>query len=233
MMAVVTGPPGSGKSFYAVCKAIDAVESGKFLVTNFPLIENWEETVANHHPLRYMIPGRRRALAKRFRQRSFYSPDLTELSRLRFEGRAEGRAVAVIDEAHQALNARMWNDSDRAEHIRFFTQHRHVGLDLFLLTQDLQNIDRQVRALLEYHISLRNLRRMKVMGIPVSPINLFLAIWLWHSGPKNVVKRELFPLNWRKKLYDTHGYAPPPTDGAIWLPRSLEPDGGREPEHAA
>lgn len=224
MIATVTGPPGAGKSFYAVRKAVDAVESGRYLVTNFPLVDGWEEIVARHHVLRWMIPGRRRAIAQRIRERSFYTEDVSELARLRFAGTAEGRAVAIVDEAHNFMNARTWNDAGRLDVVRFFTQHRKVGLDVYLITQDLQNIDRQVRGLLEYHVTLRNLRRMKVMGVPVSPVNCFLAVWQWHSAGRAVVKREVFALNYAKRLYDTHGtsfgFEAAPPD-AIWLPRGV------------
>lgn len=221
MIALVTGPPGAGKSYYAVRKAIDSAEAGKFVVANFPLVDGWEEKVANHHPLRWVIPGRRRELAAQMRRRSFFSEDVRELSRLRFPGKAEGRAVAIIDEAHNFMNSRTWRDEDRLEVLKFFTQHRKVGLDVYLVTQDAGNIDRQVRALFEYHVTLRNLRRMKVAGIPVSPFNLFLAIWQWHSGAKAIVRREAYRLNWTAKLYDTYGtsfgFEAAPED-AIWLP---------------
>lgn len=237
MIALVTGPPGAGKSYYAVRKAVEAVESGKYLVTNFPLVDDWERKVANHHPLRWLMPGRRRALEQRYRERSFFSEDVSELARLRFDGHKEGRAVAIIDEAHGFMNSRLWRDEDRLDVVRFFTQHRKVGLDVYLVTQDANNIDRQVRGLFEYHVSLRNLRRMKLAGIPVSPINTFLAIWQWFSGAKSIVKRELFTLDYRKNLYDTHGTSfgfEQDPDDAIRLPRSVGPDDrAREREQPA
>lgn len=232
MIAIVTGPPGAGKSFYAVRKAIDSLERGKYLATNVPLREDWVERAVNRHPLRWAIPGRRRSLQRKWAARTFHSQELHELLSVRLRGRDEGRGVMVLDEAHRWLNARTWKDEDRLALLRFFSAHRHYGWDLYLITQDINNIDRQVRALFEYHVTLRNLRRMKVLGVPVSPVNFFLAVWQWHAASSAVVKREAYRLNYAAKLYDTHGLAADlaEDDGAIWLPAAPElrtqPDGG-------
>jgi zona occludens toxin len=223
VIAIVTGPPGSGKSYYAVRKMIDSLEAGKYVATNLALEDDWIPRAVNRHPLRWAMPGRRAALKRRWSEHSIHCAGddaLNELLNIRLRGRGEGRGVMVLDEAHHWMNARTWKDEDRLRLLRFFSSHRHFGWDVYLLTQDLHNIDRQVRALFEYHITLRNLRKMKVAGIPVSPVNLFLAIWQWHSGAKSIVKREAYRLNYAAKLYDTHGLAGQlaDDDSVTWLP---------------
>jgi zona occludens toxin len=225
VIAIVTGPPGSGKSFYAVRKMIDQLERGRYVATNLALEPDWIERAVNRHPLRWAIPGRRRRLTQRWQDRSFHATGegaLNELLNVRLRGKGEGRGVMVLDEAHHWMNARTWKDEDRLRLLRFFASHRHYGWDVYLLTQDISNIDRQVRALFEYHITLRNLRNMKVVGVPVSPINLFLAVWQWHAGAKAIVKREAYRLNYASKLYDTHGLAAELADepGVRWLPHA-------------
>jgi zona occludens toxin (predicted ATPase) len=226
VIAIVTGPPGSGKSFYAVRKIIDSLEAGKFVATNLAMREDWIDRAVNRHPMRWAIPGRRRSLLKRWKSHTYLGSELEQLMQVRLRGSGEGRGVMVLDEAHHWMNARTWSDTDRLKLLRFFSAHRHYGWDIYLLTQDINNIDRQVRALFEYHIQLSNLKKFKVAGVPVSPCNLFLARWEWHSASKAVVKRECYRLNYACKLYDTHGLARELDDddpAAIWLPAPTPP----------
>lgn len=223
MIALVTGPPGSGKSYYAVRKAADSLEKGKFVITNVPMVPDWHERVADRHPLRWMLPGRRSALKARWRGRVLHiGDDFSQLRKVRLKGAGEGRGVVVLDEAHVWMNSRLWRDDDRLDIVNWFSQHRKLGFDVYLITQDANNIDRQVRALFEYHVHLRNLKKMKVAGVPVSPMNLFLAIWKWHAAKGAVVKREAYRLNWTKGLYDTmgmYGENARTPDDVLWLPR--------------
>lgn len=226
MISLVVGAPGAGKSYYAVRKVSEALQAGRVVATNVALEPAWPERVAGSNPVRYVMPGRRRRLADRYRNRLVVSDDLSELFSIRLRGAGEGRGVMVLDEAHNWMNSRAWRDQDRMEIVRFFTQHRKLGWDVYLITQDELNIDRQVRSLFEYLIRLRNLRNVKLFGLRVVPINLFLAVWEWNSASSVVVKRETYTLNKRTaSLYDTmalsHGLDDAPDD-ALWLPRSAE-----------
>jgi hypothetical protein len=105
-----------------------------------------------------------------------------------------------------------------------------LGWDVLLIAQDAEMIDKQVRALAEYQVHLRNLKRARwpIIGLPLTPgVNLFVALWTWHGTHAAVVKREVFPLSWPKQLYDTaqtmHGLDGADPD-AIWLPRPARPD---------
>jgi hypothetical protein len=163
------------------------------------------------------------------RRALYVAPELGELFSLRLRGRGEGRGVMVLDEAHYWLNARNWGADDREAIVTFFTQHRKLGWDVYLIVQDAEMIDKQVRRLIEFHVELKNLRRVKVcLGLlPLSPVNLFLANWWWH-GMRHVkpVKRELNRLTWQRRLYDTtqlhHGIEQDGDADALWLPR--QPD---------
>ena len=127
---------------------------------------------------------------------------------------------------------RSWSAEDRKEVVRFFSQSRKLGWDVYLIAQDADMIDKQVRNLFEYHVHMRNLRKARFMGLPLSPVNMFLGVWHWHAATRVVLKRELFPLSWRKNLYETHATShgllrEDDQDGVIWLP---SPPAERAPE---
>lgn len=222
MITAVTGTPGAGKGIYCVRKCVAALESGKVLVTNVPFVADWTHQVAYHHFVRRAIPGRRAKLAREFASRVLYIETLEELQRIRVKGDDEGRWIVVIDEAGDFLDSRNWRAEGRTEQVGWFNKHRHYGADVYLVVQDLENIDRQVRSKAEYETTLRNLRRMKFCGVPLAPFNLFLAITRWNDRARSVAKRESYVLNWTKDLYRTHGavdmYGAPPD--ALWLPRA-------------
>ena len=235
MIAGVEGPPGAGKTYYCVRKIAEALESGKVVATNATLVADFETALANRHLLRLFIPGRRRQLAEDWRRSFLHTEDLSEVLRVRLHGRGEGRGVLLLDEAHHWLNSRLWKEEDRLYILRFFSQHRKLGWDVYLIAQSIDNIDVQVRRLLEYRVSLRNVKRFKVAGLPIIPFNVFLAVWRWHAAESAIVKREAFLLNGIAKLYDTfgtsHGLAATDVPDAIWLPRPRA--SASEPQAAA
>ncbi|MBJ7330724.1 MAG: hypothetical protein JHC95_12565 [Solirubrobacteraceae bacterium] len=223
-LSLVVGAPGAGKSYYAVRAISDAVQSGRLVATNVTLEEDWAPRVAGANIFRRLIPGRRRKLEAAYRDRVLVSDDLSELFSIRLRGQGEGRGLMVLDEAHNWMNSRAWRDQDRTEIVRFFSQHRKLGWDVLLITQDELNVDRQVRSLFEYLVTLRNLRNAKFLGVRVVPFHCFLAIWTWNATNKTVIRRELYRLHKpTARLYDTmglsHGLADAP-ENAIWLPRT-------------
>ena len=203
MIVLVTGPPGAGKSAHTTRKIAQALADGKCVATNVELTPGWARTVARSNLVRRLIPGRCNHVEARLRRSVHVTPDLDELFAIRLAGSKEGRGVMVVDEAQLLLNSRSWNDGTRLGAIRFFSQHRKLGWDVYLIAQDAEMIDKQVRALFEYHAQLRNLRKVKLLGIPIVPCNLFLAVWTWHAARGLIVRRETFLLGWWKGLYST------------------------------
>jgi hypothetical protein len=261
---LTVGQPGHGKSYRAVRLIRDALESGMFVVSNINLLDlrtqaevdageppTWAMTMAKTNWFRRVIPGRARKVAERNASRFVHADDLTQLRRYRLPacGKCQGcrrgpgcqkenRGLAVLDEAHQWLNARTWDADEtgqtstkaeavrrRLDIIKFFATHRHFGWKIVLITQDEANLDRQVRGLFEVMTHLKNLRRYKVLGLfPIVPFNVFVAVTHWHDNDKSRLGVETYLLN--KKLarcYDTFGAARDLEDApdAIWLgPRS-------------
>lgn len=222
VITVVTGPPGSGKTYYT-CRVIEqAAREGKFVATNVRLREGWALEMAKGNPFRRTRTGRARYAAQLL-QRVVYVQSMGELAQLRlatkgWEKKLEGRGVAVFDEAGEELDSRESMTGTKETKARrkadntFLKQHRKLGWDVYLIAQQAEQLDTRARGIAEYEITLRNLRRYKVMtflagGFPIWPFgNLFIAIWRWAAIPgRSSMKREWFTLSKRiAGLYDTH-----------------------------
>jgi hypothetical protein len=233
----VHGPMGSGKSWYAVRAMTRALLAGKVVVTNITLTPGWEEVVAGHALWRRAVPGARARKAAELRSLLHVVSDLDELQRIRVRGTKEDRWLVVIDEAHKFLNAREWESKGRIERVGWFTDSRQLGAEVLLLTQAVENVDAQVRRAVEFTTRLRNLKSFRVAGIPLVPMNRFLAITVWDDTSRSVLRREFYGLNRRLAgIYRTHGTV---TGGvrlddpdALWLPRSPRAAAPGEPQAA-
>lgn len=241
MIVLVEGPPGSGKTFSTCRRIVQSLDQGKLVATNVELHDDWAEVAASANFVR-RLPGLRHLqadTAAKYRDRLLVSGNLAELFDTRLQpcgeckqcqaGRScqkEGRGVMILDEAHNWMNARSWSAGGREDVVRWMSQHRKLGWDVYLISQRVENIDAQVRSLAEYRVYLRNLRKMRWHGIPLFPVQLFVAIWTWESIKGHVLKREAYLLNRIRGIYDSmalsHGLDLTPAEGR-WLPHSFQP----------
>lgn len=76
----------------------------------------------------------------------------------------EGSFLLVIDEAQRLFNSRTWNNKDRNDWITFFAEHRHLGFDIILVSQNDRMLDRQIRALIEYEFIHRKVTQFGLKG---------------------------------------------------------------------
>jgi hypothetical protein len=220
MIELVTGKLGAGKSFHVIHRARVALKRGQYVATNVELTDDWAE--------RFVGPwGRRETRARKaagYRDRMYVTGDLDELARLRLPacGKCssckrggkyclkEGRGLMVLDECHYWLNSRTWNAGsgdersavmDRKRLVDFFTMVRKLGWHVVLVSHAAEQIDAQVRRLVQYHTSLRNLRKVKQAGVTVFPVTLFVAITTLQApsapGKLDVMKRDWYRLNRR------------------------------------
>jgi zona occludens toxin (predicted ATPase) len=231
VITLLTGPPGHGKSYVAVKLVCTAIEGGKPVATNVRLLDGWSLKLARNNWIR-RVKGREHCerVARRYRSLYYYSEDVTELLRVRYRGEGEGRARLILDECHRWMNSRMWDQAlglskDEAVKARlamvdFFSGHRHYGLDVHLITQDELNVDRQLRSLYEYLAKVKNVKRQKVLGVPIMPFNLFVMRTVWNDKAKSVVGVTMFRLDKTvANMYDTHALAATDhPENVIWLP---------------
>ncbi|HET8862319.1 MAG TPA: zonular occludens toxin domain-containing protein [Solirubrobacterales bacterium] len=255
MIRLVTGPLGTGKSYYGVRKAVEAIETGRMVVTNFAMEPDWIERVVMHHRILGQHRSGLRDRVERFEGRYKRVHTLDELMQVRVRPVApfatanrtgkmvvkEGSCVVLLDEAHRWMNARSWSQKGREGILEWFALARKRGFEVYLIAQRAENLDVQVRELFEDRIGLANLRRSaRLLGLPVIPFNFFIASWRNHAGGDEVVKWERYRLRWIKSLYDTmdtasFGEGDTFSEGQhLWLPLGSEtepdtdglPDGG-------
>lgn len=227
MIYMVTGVLGAGKSLYAVRRIAQALFEGKPVATNIELRPDFAEYMVRHRPELYLRQLRRRQLLgedeRSLQGHYHFTENLDELMGIRLAGAGEGRGVMVLDEAHDWMNARSWSAGDRREIVQFFTRSRKLGWDVILIAQQPEMLDKQVRDLFEYSIVLRNLRKARYMGVPITlGATIFLAIWSWWAAGKRIVlRREVFRRGWTKNLYNTMsgvGLDTALQDGGLVLP---------------
>jgi len=232
----VTGPMGSGKSFYGVRQIVAAAIAGKYAVTNVELYDDWADRVARH--VKHLTTKRKRqAIADRLRGYYVYEDDLKRAMQYRLPGRGEARGVFVWDEAHNNLNNRNWREDGRAEILAWGTQLRKLGFVGFLLSQHADNTDAALRRVCNYQVRLQNQKEQtRLLGLRVTPWPLFLAVWLPTNTPLTQagkpMKVERYFLTWQRHLYDTHGlYHGLDVDTGVTVVRL--PDGGLPPKAVA
>jgi hypothetical protein len=211
VIRAITGKPGGGKTWLGMRGLCDALVRGIPVATNINMVEGWELALARRSPVaraagRKAVERRRQKIVRNV----FVAADIKEIMRVKLAGEGESRGLVVLDEAAQWLNARTWSDDDREVITEWFRIHRHLGWDIHLVTQELDFIDKQVRELVEEEVRVRNIKRAKLAGIPLSPVAAFVGVNSWAGGSKtkrHVNKRELFFLDSRRALYKTLGRA--------------------------
>lgn len=187
MIKCYTGVPGSGKSLHSIRLILAYLKAGKNVIANFPI---------------------KVSQVKHMNGRYFYveNQDLTvdflrSFARLFHEEERENQTLIMLDEASVKFNCREFSVKDRLPFCSFFAQHRKYGFEVVLITQNLRQIDRQIRDLCEIEVVHRKLNNFSLWS--VLPFPLFVAV------ERNVTIREKngheFFLYSRKvgNLYDT------------------------------
>lgn len=197
MIYLYTGVPGSGKSLHAAQDILDAVKCKDVtVIANFKCNETYFE----------------KGLFKRKKKGNFiYQPnevlnvkDLIEFSNQYYKRHdfSENGILLVLDEAQLIFNSRTWQESGREEWIYFFTNSRHFGYKVILITQFTEMIDKQIRSIVEIEVNHRNMANFGFMGKLLSLVcggKLFACI-SYYSGLKQRIKVQY--VFGRRHLYD-------------------------------
>lgn len=160
MIKCYTGVPGSGKSLHC-CRLICVwLRSGKNVISNFPLRVDLVKKNCGHY---FYLPNEKITV-----------PLLMQFAQTMHIDKMEHQTLIVIDEASVKFNSRTFNDPDRLDFLSFFAQHRHYGFEVVLVTQNMKQLDRQIRDLIEIEVIHRNAKTYWLYKW--LPFALFIAV---------------------------------------------------------
>lgn len=190
-----SGTPGAGKSLHMAELIYYSLRMKKPVVANFDIARS---SVKNPKCFGY-LPNEKLTV-----------DNLVKFSEMYFNGNTpkEGAIKLFIDECQIIFNARDWNAKDRKQWVKFFTQHRKLGYDIYLVAQYDQMIDKQIRSLIEYEVKHRKVNNVGWFGKLVTFLSIgstiVCAITYWY-GQKMRLSSEFF-LGRKKfyRLYDTY-----------------------------
>jgi zona occludens toxin len=199
-ITVFTGTPGSGKSLHATSEIYITLRHRKRnIIANFPLREEMFQNEKN------FWTGKKVNLLKKFYYCSNSLLDVRFLVKFAFkyhEPYKENQTLIVIDEAQTIFNCRDYANPDRKLWNKFMQQHRHLGFEILLITQDITSIDKQIRNIVEYEIKHRKVNNFGI-GMFL-PVQTFICINKWYAG-KAKSGLSFFALNKKFiKMYDTY-----------------------------
>lgn len=196
MISLYSGTPGSGKSLHLASIIRSRLShSWGYVIGNFEINKKF---VKNPDAYVYLENS------------ELLPTTIANLARNYWSSRGvpirEGRILLVIDECQILFNSRNWMKTSRSGWIEFFTQHRKYGIDVILVAQYDQMVDKQIRALIEYQYIHRKVSNFGFVGKLMSLFffgRLHVCVLVWYpikeriSSEFFVARRSLF------RLYDT------------------------------
>lgn len=194
MIQLYTGTIGSGKSYHALEDIIDALKKGKYVIANFPI--------------RFSDGMKKKGYADRF----MYVPDeflmgsngvvlLYHFAMKYFHGN-EGACLVVIDEAGNYFAPADYQKPDQRLWSKFFTLSRKLGYDFILISQTDKQINKVIRACVEYEVKHRKANR--VFPFNLLPITIFMYVTYWKQTRERLGASSSIFVKKFAQLFDTH-----------------------------
>ena len=123
----------------------------------------------------------------------------------------EGQTLLVIDEAQMlfsptAVKLRQAEDKNyRQGWLEFFTQHRHLGYNIIMVSQFDRLIDAQIRCLFEYNVIHRKVNNFKIGWIlSLFRISMFCSVEYWYGVHERMGCRFFTYTKKYSKIYDSY-----------------------------
>ncbi|MFI3211242.1 MAG: zonular occludens toxin domain-containing protein [Peptostreptococcaceae bacterium] len=145
MIRCYTGTMGSGKSLSVAKDIFFYNNKGKDIILNYSINKDLLKDKGNK-----IIELNNNSLNVKFLK------DFAKQNNY-LENKKEKQCILIVDEASIIFNSRSWNAKDRTEWLEFFVHHRKLGFEVILITQFLDQLDKQIRNIIEYQYIHRKL----------------------------------------------------------------------------
>lgn len=201
----VEGKLGTGKTKFAVWRATEALRAGRRVASNVDLQLEVLSRVGAWRTHYVRLPDK--PSAADFEAMGHGNPGSYDEDR---------NGVLILDELGTWLNSRAFQDKSRAALLDWLIHARKLGWDVYLIVQDAQMIDRQVReALIEYQCRCMRLDKVRLpfiggilndgFGGRVGYLpRMHLVVARLGSGSNAVVaERWTYRGDWLHQAYDT------------------------------
>lgn len=139
MISCYEGLPGAGKTYDAMRKLLDNLSQGRRILTNISGPDQEEKQEIIKHFLNFED--------SQLKEKLVALPDhqVTE-----FWNHTNPGDLVIIDEAQNFFNSRDWQTKANRAFGKWASEHRHLGVDLILITQNVERIESSVRSLIEF-----------------------------------------------------------------------------------
>lgn len=193
MISLYTGTPGSGKSLHMAKDIYWHVRMKRPVIANFEINRDMFSDASSftYVPYEDMTPEYLEDYARNyFKDHEF----------------KEGTLAFYWDEAQINLNSRTWKDNQHW--IPFFTQHRKLGFDVYLVCQYHEMLDKQVRTLVEYEVMHRKVNNVgwfgKVVSLAAFGHPVVCAVTRWYGQRMRLSAEWMMGTQKYYRLYDTY-----------------------------
>lgn len=197
MIFLYSGTPGSGKSLHQASDIYFNLKYGRPVVANFDLAPDFVQ--ANKGRFLYLPNDELSPDAL-----VAFAQDYWATSGKPFK---EGSIRVYLDECQILFNARSWDQKGRSEWLKFFSQHRKYGFDIYLVAQFDRMLDRQIRSLIEYEYVHRKLNNYGMAGKVISFLlggQAFVVVKVWYPMKERVGSEWIFPRKKYLRIYDSY-----------------------------
>lgn len=139
MITCYEGLPGSGKSYDAVKKLLVNLRSGRRILTNIDGLQNEHQRTVIKHYTDFDDVALDSGLVH-----------MDDEKTQEFWSHSKKGDLIVIDEAQNYFNSRDWQSKTNRDLGKWAALHRHLGIDVVFITQNMAGIESSVRRLVEW-----------------------------------------------------------------------------------